>query len=86
MATAQKIWWVISELAELAEGVSVGQQEEKVDGGGRGDQCQDRERTDGPHTCPKDEGSSVLQQSTLGFGRDAPKEDLDFSASPLSRV
>ena len=34
MATAQKIWWVISELAELAEGVSVGQQEEKVDGGG----------------------------------------------------
>lgn len=33
-ATAHKIWWVISELAELAEGVSVGQQEEKVDGGG----------------------------------------------------
>lgn len=34
MATAQKIWWVISELAVLAEGVSVGQQEENVDGGG----------------------------------------------------
>lgn len=26
----------------------------------RGDQCQDRERTVGPHACPKDEGSSVL--------------------------
>lgn len=34
MATAQKIWRVISELAVLAEGVSVGQQEENVDGGG----------------------------------------------------
>ena len=36
MAPAQIIWWVISELAELAEGVSVEQQEEKVDGGGHG--------------------------------------------------